>query len=78
MKGTTAVLLSAAAGVIAGWVCGDELRRRKNAEAKAEDLRQHIPLVPTAGRQLKEIRGILNDAHKHILAVSKALQKPAS
>ena len=29
-------------------------------------------------RQLKEMRGVLNDAHKHILPVTKALEKQAS
>ncbi len=40
---------------------------------------------PTAGstntaqeRQLKKIRSVVNDIHKHILAVSKGLQKPAA
>jgi hypothetical protein len=74
MKETIAVLLSAGLGVTAGWLWGDEVRRRKNAEAKAEDLRKH---APTSEHQLKELRGVLNDTHKHILAVSKALQKPA-
>ncbi len=80
MSVTTVVLLSVGLGLIAGWTCGDEVRRRKNAEAKVEDLRQHLQHAcsgaPTQERQLKEMRSILNDAHKHILAVSKGLKNP--
>ena len=72
MKEAIAVLLSAGLGVTAGLPWGDEVRRRKNAEAKAEDLRLH---APTSEHHLREMRKILNDAHKHILAVSKALPK---
>ena len=81
MNETTVVLLSVGLGLMLGWVRGDEVRRRKNAEAKVEDL--HLPLeqtasqVPTPERQLREIRKVLNDTHKQITAVSKALKNPA-
>ena len=71
MKEPIAVLLSAGLGFAAGWLWGDEVRRRKNAEAKAESLRLH---TTTSEHQLSEMQRVLNDAHKHILAVSKALQ----
>ena len=74
MKEAIVVMLSAALGVTAGRLLGEEIRRRKNAKAKAEDLRLH---APTLEHQLKEMRKVLNDAHKRIVAVSKALQKPA-
>jgi hypothetical protein len=81
MNATTVVPLSVGLGLMLGWVCGDEVRRRKNAEARVEDLHLHLEQaasqVPTPERQLREIRKVLNDAHKHILAVSKALKKPA-
>ena len=74
MKETIVVMLSAALGVKAGRLLGEEICRRKNAEAKAEDLRLH---APTSEHHLREMRKVLNDAHKHIVAVSKALRKPA-
>ncbi len=75
MKNIIRTLLAAGVGLTLGWVCG-HAGRGKNAETMVAD--------PTAGstnkaqeRQLKKIRSVLNDAHKHILAVSKGLQKPA-
>jgi hypothetical protein len=68
-------------GFMVGWVCGEEVYRRRNAEAMVEDLSERLEQAsseaPTQHRQLKEMRGVLNDVHKHILAVSKALRKPA-
>ena len=82
MNETTVVLLSVGLGLMLGWICGDEVRRRKNAEAKAEDLHLHpeqaASQAPTPERQLREIRKVLNDTHKQITAVSKALKKPAA
>jgi hypothetical protein len=72
MKRTAGVLLSVSLGLIAGWICGDEARRRKNAE-----LEYPLGRPPLPERQLKEIRWVVNDTHKHILAVSKALKNPA-
>jgi hypothetical protein len=43
MEETIAVLLSAGLGVTAGWLWGDEVHRRKDAEAMAEHLRLHAP-----------------------------------
>jgi hypothetical protein len=78
MNATPVILLSVGLGLMLGWVCGDEVRRRKNAEAKVEDLNlQAASQPPTPERQLREIRKVLNDAHKHIVAVSKALKKTA-
>ena len=66
-----------ALGLMIGMALGDEVRRRKCAEEQVEDLRdqlKHAP-VPLQERQLREMRSVLNDAHKHILAVSKGLEK---
>jgi hypothetical protein len=59
---------------------GNELRRRRSAEEQVEELRSQPKHVrgPLPERQLREIRGVLNDAHKHIRAVTKALEKQAS
>ncbi len=78
----TAMLLSVGLGLLAGWIYGDELSRRKNAEARANDLAKRLETVsfkrlpPEA--QLKKMAFVLNDTHRQITAVSKALQKPAS
>jgi hypothetical protein len=77
----TATLLSVGLGLLAGWFWSDEVRRRKNAEAKVDDLGKRLDktsfkaLPPEA--QLKKMAAVLNDAHKQITAVTKALLKPA-
>jgi hypothetical protein len=77
----TATLLSVGLGLLAGWLWGDEVRRRKNAEARLNELGKQLEktsfktLPPEA--QLKRMALILNDAHKQISAVTKALVKPA-
>ena len=68
------MLIMAAFGFMIGWALGDEVRRRKNAEERVDELRDQLKhsAVPA---QLREIRSVINDAHKHILAVSKGLEK---
>jgi hypothetical protein len=70
------MLLLASFGFAIGWALGDEVRRRKNAEERVEDLREQLKHSAITA-QLREIRSVNNDAHKHILAVSKGLQKQA-
>jgi len=71
------MLIFIALGLMIGMALGDEVRRRKNAEEQVEDLRDQLKRAPAPlqERQLREMRSILNDAHKHILAVSKGLEK---
>ncbi len=84
MKETTAWILTYMLLVFAymiGWVSGELLSRCKNAEEQLAELRDQPPQT-CAGmqehrRQFKELRRVLNDAHKHIVAVSKALKIPA-
>jgi hypothetical protein len=60
-----------------GWVCGKQVADRANAEAMVEELRKRLKQASSETsqyRQLREMRSILNDAHKHILAVSKGLK----
>jgi hypothetical protein len=77
----TATLISVGLGLLAGWFWGDEVRRRKNAEAKVDELGKRLDkasfkaLPPEA--QLKKMAIVLYDAHKQITAVTKALVKPA-
>jgi hypothetical protein len=70
-------LIFIALGLMIGMALGDDARRRKNAEEQVEDLREQLKRapVPLQERQLREMRSVLNDAHKHILAVSKGLEK---
>jgi len=76
------MLLSAAFGFIIGEACGDNFRHRKCLEQANDDLREELanprltekPLL----RELRQQRGEINDIHKQILAVSKALQKRPS
>ena len=75
------MLLAAAFAFMIGRVCGEQVCRRKNAEERVAELSDKLehacPGTPAQQRQLKELRGVLNDAHKHIVAVSKALKIPA-
>jgi hypothetical protein len=77
----TYMLLVAAFAYMIGWVNGELLSRCKNAEEQLAEFRDQPPQtcsgMPEHRRQFKELRGVLNDAHKHIVAVSKALKIPA-
>ncbi len=86
MKETTVwilmyMLLVAAFAYMIGWVSGELLTRCKNAEKRLAELRDQPPQTCSGTqehrRQFKELRSVLNDAHKHIVAVSKALKIPA-
>ena len=74
-------VIAGSLGALLGVVLGDEVRRRKNAEARIEEMNKRLEKIsfkampPEA--QLKKIAMVLNDAHKKITAVSKALVKPA-
>jgi Tfp pilus assembly protein PilO len=75
------MLLATCFGFMIGWTCGEQVTRRHNAEEKVEELREQLQhaysTVPARERQLKELRSVLNDVRKQILAVSKALKNPA-
>jgi hypothetical protein len=77
----TYMLLVAAFAYMIGWVSGELLSRCKNAEAKVAELSDQLEHAGSGTRehqrQFKELRSILNDVHKHIVAVSKALKIPA-
>jgi uncharacterized protein HemX len=77
----TYMLLVAAFAYMLGWVCGEQVCRRKNAEEKVAELYDQLEHTCSGTqeqrRQFKELRSVLNDAHKHIVAVSKALKIPA-
>lgn len=73
------MLFSAAFGFIIGQACGDYYRHRECLEETNEELRDRLELAQAGDESLslaiKRQRGILNDIHKHILAVSKGLEK---
>jgi hypothetical protein len=77
----TYMLLVAAFAYMIGWVCGELVCRCKNAEEQLAELRDQPPQICSGSqmqaRQFKELRSIVNDVHKHIVAVSKALKIPA-
>ena len=74
------ILLAAAFAFMIGWVCGLQVCRRKNAEEQLAKISNNLPPACSGTkaqhRQFKELRSVLNDAHKHIVAVSKALKIP--
>jgi hypothetical protein len=71
------MLLAFGLGLAIGWVCGEQLSRRRCAEEKVEDLRGQLKHAGALAldRRLRQMHGTLNDAHKLILAVSEGLQK---
>jgi hypothetical protein len=76
------MLISAAFGFMIGEACGDHNRHRKCLEQANEDLRDRLDeaIADTTPiqRALKEQRGVINDIHSRLLAVSKGLEKRPS
>jgi len=58
-------------GLIIGWTGGEELSRRRCAEEKVEALRDQLEQATTQQRQLRQLRNVLNDAHKRIMELWK-------
>jgi len=76
----TYLLLVAAFAYMIGWVSGELVCRCKNAEEKVAELsqqREHSCSGTQQQRQFKELRSVLHDLHKRVVAVSKALKIPA-
>jgi hypothetical protein len=76
------MMLSAFAGFIVGEALGGQARVRKyleqaNAELR-EQLRKAQPDPSSLQRMLNQQRGVINDIHKRIVAVTKGLQKPTA
>ena len=76
------MLFSAAFGFLIGDAFGDSVRHRKCLEQANDDLRERLDEARAGGepvhRQLRQQRGILNDIHKQVTAVTKGLQKRPS
>jgi len=71
--------LSAAFGFIIGETYSDLRRRRKYFQEATKDLRAKLDEATTSTdflhRALKQQRGIINDIHRRLMAVSKGLEK---
>jgi uncharacterized protein YlxW (UPF0749 family) len=76
------MLLSAAFGFIVGDAFGDSTRHRKCLEQANEDLRDELDKARAneepLHRAIKQQRGVINDIHKQVTAVTKVLQKRPS
>ena len=71
------ISIAATLGCLLGWLCGEQIARRACAEAMVRGLRQRLEQASSKtprDLQLTEMRHVLNDAHKHIVAVSKGLK----
>ncbi len=75
-------LLTGGVGLLAGWAVGDLMRRYRQGVEQLDALRRQLPQPYSAllfqERQLREIRGVLNDLHKMVRAVTKGLEKQPS
>jgi len=76
------MLFSATFGFMTGIAFGDSTRHRKCLEQINVDLRDELDKAHAdeepLRQALKQQRGVINDIHKHVLAVTKALQKRTS
>ena len=76
------MLISAAFGFMIGDALGQNFGRHKCLEEINDDLRDELDKARACGepssQELKRIRGEINDIHKHVLAVSKGLEKHPS
>ena len=76
------MLIAAGFGFIAGEVCGDYRRHRHCLQQANEELRERLEEaaanITPIQRALKEQRGVVNDIHRRLVAVSKGLQKRPS
>ena len=76
------MLLSAAFGFLIGDALGDSTRHRKCLEQINDDLRDQADKTRAfeepLHRELKRQRAVINDIHKRMTAVTKALEKRPS
>ena len=75
------MLLSACFGFLVGELCGDYNRHRKCLQRENDELRDRLDAAPDGQpiqRALKEQRGVINDIHRRLVAVSKGLEKQTS
>ena len=73
------ISIAATLGFLIGWLCGEQVALRKSAEATVQELRERLEQAtseapPGSSTDQRRMRHVLNDAHKHIVAVSKGLK----
>ncbi len=75
-------LLAGAGGTIAGWALGDLTRRYRHGVEQLDALQRQLPQPYSAvlfqQRQLRELRGVVNDIHRLVRDVTKTLEKRPS
>jgi hypothetical protein len=73
------MLIAAAFGFMVGEACGDHFRHQKCLKEANEELRDRLQetMANTKPIQLalKEQRGVINDIHSRLVAVSKTLKE---
>ena len=75
------MVLSAAFGFIIGEAYGDQARHRKSLEQANADLRDRLQTAHTCSPSMQALdqqRRVINDIHRHVVAVTKSLEKRAS
>jgi hypothetical protein len=76
------MFMSAAIGFMVGDAFGDSVRHRECLEQANADLRDQLETARANKEPLRQIlkeqRGVINDIHKHVVAVSKGLEKRPS
>ena len=76
------MLLAAILAFRIGDKVGYSRRHRQSLEETNENLRDELKkdriCKESLHRALKQQRGVIHDTHKHVVAVSKGLEKPAS
>jgi hypothetical protein len=76
------MLLSAAFGFMIGDAFGDNFRHRKCLEQANEDLRDQLEKAridrEPLHTELRQQRGVINDIHKRVVAVTKGFEKHPS
>jgi hypothetical protein len=75
-------MMAAGTGLVTGWAIGDLVRRYRQGVEQLDTLRRQLPQPYSAvlfqERQLREMRSVLNDAHKMLRTVTKGLEKHPS
>ncbi|MGP8253406.1 MAG: hypothetical protein ACLQHF_15355 [Terracidiphilus sp.] len=76
------MLIAAGFGFLAGELCGDHRRHLACVKQTNEQLRDQLEKTTAdtqpIKRALKEQRGVINDIHRRLVAVSKGLEKRPS
>jgi hypothetical protein len=76
------IFLSIALGFMMGDAVGDSRRHRKCLEEANDDLRDQLQKAQVCEeplhKTLKQQRGVINDIHKQVVVLSKALNRTSS